>query len=81
MNADLSHLSLLSVQAADGHAAHQAASRAASDIELEREAARLEAQVFGDDTFFGDDTRDVVGKLQDAAAGVYDKAANKKAEL
>lgn len=72
---------LLFVQAADHRAAHQAASRAASDRELESEAAQLEAQVFGDDAVFGEDTRDVVGKLQDAAAGVYDKAVKEEAEL
>jgi hypothetical protein len=68
-------------QAAERHAAHQAASRAASDRELENEAAQLEAQMLGDDVTFGEDTRDVVGKLQDAAAGVYDKAAQTQAEL
>ena len=56
-------------------AAQQAA---ASDAELEEEAEQLE--VFGD-VRFGDDTRDVVGKLQDAAAGVFRDRNKQQAEL
>lgn len=63
-------------------AVDEAASRIATDRDLEREASLLHSQLFGDDASFGEDSRDVVGKLQDAAAGVYDKAAEaKQAEL